>query len=53
MEEKEKKIKKLIIDLSPEQHSQIKIRSAQRNVSMKTWVMRAIQVAILEEDKRK
>lgn len=53
MEDTEKNIKKLIIDLSIEQHSKIKIRAANRNVSIKTWVMRAIQMAIIEEDKYK
>lgn len=49
----DKKIQKLIIDLSPEQHSEVKVRAARRNISMKTWVMRAIQVAMLEEDRYK
>jgi len=53
MEEEKKIIKKLIIDLPPEKHAQIKMRSAQRNISMKTYVLRAIQKAILEEDKYK
>lgn len=53
MKEKDKKIKRFVMDLDLETHNHIRIRSIERNTTMKTWVMRAIQMAIIEEDKRK
>lgn len=52
MEDKKKSYeKRLIVDITVEEHNEIKIRAAARNLSIKTWVMRAIQEAILKEKK--
>jgi predicted HicB family RNase H-like nuclease len=52
-EKKEKKTKRFVMELSPDIHNEIRMRSAKRNISMKIWVMRSIQLGILEEDKYK
>lgn len=43
--------KRLLIDITKEEHNEIKMRASLRNVSIKTWVMRAIQEAIVREKK--
>lgn len=51
---KEKKIekrwdKRLILDVSREEHAEIKARAALRNVTMRQYIMEAILKRILEE----
>lgn len=50
MEQKEiSKIKRLVIDLPQEQHQEIHLRAVQRNISIKSWVLRAIREKIKSE----
>ncbi len=51
MENNESKNKRLIIDIPAELHKDIKIRSATKNISIRTWVVRAIVQAIEKEKK--
>jgi len=52
MEEKQKKTpKRLLIDIDVDLHSKIKARAAARNITLKTYITRAILRAIAEEQK--
>lgn len=48
-EKKRKSPKRLIIDIPEELHQQIKIRAIKRNISMRTWSIRALIIAIKKE----
>lgn len=52
-EEKEKKFKGLFVELDPELHALVKIRSSLRNISIKKWIIRAIMDAVAKEEKYK
>lgn len=43
-------IKRLLIELPADDHAEIKIRAARKNVTIKKWVLRAIAKAIIEEN---
>ena len=49
-EHKDNRLKQLLIEISQELHQAIKIRAATRNVTMRTWVIRAIAKAIKNEE---
>lgn len=50
MEDDKKSLtKRLVIDLSTEEHVEIKTRAALRNITIKKWVMRAIMEALKKE----
>lgn len=43
--------KRLLIDIPINLHTEIKSRAALRNISIRTWVVRALIQAIKQEDK--
>lgn len=45
-------LKRLSVDIQLEIHKRIKVRSAIRNISMTTWITRALLKALREEEKR-
>jgi len=45
----EKNLKKLILEVESDTHKEIKVRAAERNISMRLWVLRAIAEAIRKE----
>jgi predicted HicB family RNase H-like nuclease len=46
-----KQSKKLILNFDAAIHSEVKQRAARRGISMNTWILRAIKMRMLEEDK--
>lgn len=44
-------LKRLTFDITQEDHAEIKIRAAQRNISMRDWLMQAIADRIKSEKK--
>ena len=51
MEETRKSPKRIIIDISEEKHTEIKMRAAFRHTKIKTWIEQAIDMKIAEEDR--
>lgn len=47
---KEKNRKQIIFDVTPEMHTQIKVLSAMRNISMNLFMVRAIADKIAKEN---
>lgn len=47
------KQKRLVVDMSQEEHKRIKACATDRNISIKKWVMRAILKALEAENKYK
>jgi len=45
------KMKRLVVTLTEDDHKEIKMRAAQRKVSIKVWVLRAIAQMIIQEKK--
>jgi predicted HicB family RNase H-like nuclease len=45
------KTKRIVLDVSPEDHAKVKIQAIKRNISMRTWVLRAINQALKQEEK--
>ncbi len=43
--------KRILIDVDEKLHSDIKIRAAFKNISIRAWILRAIAAAIEEEKK--
>lgn len=50
-EKKPKALRRLLVDVPEDLHKEIKIRATVRNISIKTWVTRAIAEAIKQEKK--
>lgn len=49
-EQKNRHLKRIIVDVGDELHLAVKSRAALRNVSMRTWVVRALVAAITKEE---
>lgn len=49
--EKKTTPKRILIDITESLHNEVKARAAYRNISMRTWITRAITEAIKNEDK--
>lgn len=45
-----RKTKRLLLEVTPELHGEVKIRAARRNISIKKWIERAIMDAIKNEE---
>jgi predicted HicB family RNase H-like nuclease len=50
-EQERKGPKRLAIDLSEELHQTIRMRALQKNISIKSWILRAIKLQIESEEK--
>ena len=50
MSEEKKTRKRLILNINEELHKTIKIRAAVRNISMSTWVIRALYEKLKKEE---
>lgn len=48
-----RKNKRIVLEFPIDIATEIKMRSAKRNISMKLWIYRAVMKAIKEEDKYK
>ena len=50
-DDKKEARKRLLLDITEDQHREIKMRAVKRNITIKKWVMRAIAEAIAKEKK--
>ena len=47
------KRKRLVLDVTPDEHKDIKINAAKRHITIRQWVLRAIARLIVEEERCK
>ncbi len=51
MDKIRKSPKRILVDVSEKDHTEIKMRAAFKNISIRAWILRAIALAIKEERK--